>query len=201
MCLTDDPNGIGRGIETFPLPDLGAGYREQDGWPKVGIFQSTLYDLRGLTLFLDLDLVILDSLEEFFKIEPGGLRMCRDFIPSPKRRLKAFLDGRSVPGNSSVFGFWIGEQTQIYNHFIRDPQAAFRRFPNEQEFLSHYATNRGFWNSRWCRSFKRHCRYTLQPWRKPTTPSGAKIIVFHGQPKPDPLDHVEWIYNHWHNYR
>ena len=200
VCLTDDPEGLEEGIETFPLPNLGIEYGPRGGWAKLGLFQSELYDLRGSTLFLDLDLVILDSLEDFFTFQSGAVTLCYDFMPSPKDLLRAFLDRRTTMGNSSVIGFRIGEQSQVYDRFIRDPQAAFKRFPNEQEFLSHYATKVEFWDRGWCRSFRKDSRYTFQFWRKPKMPPQAKIVVFHGRYKPDPLDHVEWIYNNWHNY-
>lgn len=203
VCLTDDPRGLLGDIETFPLPyvDLPQRYRDHGGWLKLCVFQSELYDLQGPTLFLDLDVVVLESLTPFFLkgLESGTLMIIRDW---PVGFRKIFRH-RPAIGNSSVFFFHIGSLSQVYDEFITDPLLAVRRFRNEQKFLSYYARQKLFWPEEWCRSFKRHCvrSFPLSTFKEPVFPSRSKVIVFHGQPKPQTLAHVPWIAKNWHQYK
>lgn len=66
VCFTDNSEGINPKIETFPIPAL-----KEDGipdrmWKKLTVFNKELYDLKGTALFLDLDIIIRQSLDPFF---------------------------------------------------------------------------------------------------------------------------------------
>ena len=71
VCFTDDATGIRADVECQPLPQV---HFDADRigryWPKLGLMQDGLGGLTGMTLFLDLDLVIVDSLDPFFT-QPG----------------------------------------------------------------------------------------------------------------------------------
>ena len=76
VCLTDDGAGIDPAIEVKPIPMVGFDEFDQrkpwtfgHGWLKLTSFTAPLYDLTGRTLFLDLDIVIVDSLDPFFERE------------------------------------------------------------------------------------------------------------------------------------
>src|SRR5690606_8531328 len=69
VCLTDDGEGIDPRIEVKPIPAVGFDQFDQrqpwtfgHGWLKLTSFADPLYDLQGRTLFLDLDIVIVDTL-------------------------------------------------------------------------------------------------------------------------------------------
>mgnify|MGYP003446081805 CR=1 FL=1 len=104
VCFTDDTAGIDAAVETLPLPslDLRAGERDLR-WRKLAVFRAPLGDLAGQTLFLDLDLVVVDSLEPFFAL-PGAFHIIRDddlFRAKPLRRLNATRDRfKATVGNS-----------------------------------------------------------------------------------------------------
>ena len=72
ICLTDDVSGLSTEVEALPLPvtpfDEAEFDRRPGGatWRKVGLFQPGLADLTGDTLFLDLDIVITGSMDDFF---------------------------------------------------------------------------------------------------------------------------------------
>ncbi len=85
VCLTDDGTGIDAGIETHPIPQVGFAefdsrqpWSFQHGWLKLTSFASPLYDLSGPTLFLDLDIVIVDALDPFFD-HPGTFCVIREW--------------------------------------------------------------------------------------------------------------------------
>lgn len=179
VCFTDDSTGIDSGIEIFPIPpmDLDPAAPER-GWKKLTILANPLQDLKGQALFLDVDIVITGSLEPFFEY-PGEFVIIHDW-QRPHRMI----------GNSSVFRFKIGAHVDVLHRFETDRENATRGFRNEQAYLTdavRRTTPVTFWPADWCVSFKAHCipRFPLNFFRQPTLPVGARILVFHGHPKPD----------------
>lgn len=205
VCFTDDPRGLESGIERQPLPEveLPEGIPER-GWRKLGTFQRGLAGLSGPTLFLDLDVVLVDGIDAFFEY-PGEFCIIRDY-----RRFRR----ESYVGNSSVYRFEAGAWEGILEHFRAERDSIRTRFRNEQEYLSHYVHSRGklkHWPREWCRSFKRDCMWKgpLGHFLVPRIPEGARIIVFHGHPHPDEailgrsgswkraVRPTHWVAEHW----
>lgn len=208
VCLTDDAAGIDPQIEVKPIPAIGFDEFDQrkpwtfaHGWLKLTSFASPLYDLQGRTLFLDLDIVILDSLDPFFEQE-GEFIVIREWDKS---------DGT---GNTSAYIYTIGAHTDALDHLKNNFPASIADVRNEQEFITGYLSRQGklsYWPEAWCRSFKRHClRRGLMGWfAPPVIPPGARIIAFHGKPNPpDAIAGVsgkwyrrvmptQWVADHW----
>ena len=71
VCLTDDADGLDPEIEHHPIPDLGLPEEKvyHGAWPKLSVFGVRLYDLTGRCLFIDLDSVIVGSLDPFFDVD------------------------------------------------------------------------------------------------------------------------------------
>jgi len=192
ICFTDDGSGISPEVEVMPLPELGlpAGQRDQR-WRKLAVFREDLYDLKGQTLFLDLDLVVVDSLEPFFT-HPGRFLIIRDddlFRAKPLRKINPARDRflHSV-GNSSVFRFEIGQHRYILDAYVADPKGAAQRYEISQQFQSAQREAHGdlaYWPRGWCVSFKNDCvpRGLASYTRDPSVPAGTKIVVFAGAPK------------------
>jgi hypothetical protein len=171
------------------------------GWLKLTSFANPLYDLQGRTLFLDLDIVILDSLDPFFE-QKGEFIVIKEW------------DKKDGTGNTSCYLYTIGAHADALEHLKNDYPASIAPVRNEQEFITLYLARQGklsYWPEEWCRSFKRHC---LQPgimgWFKPPTiPKGARLIAFHGKPNPpDAIAGVsgkwyrrvlptQWVADHW----
>ncbi|MGA0609123.1 glycosyltransferase [Caldimonas sp. KR1-144] len=192
VCFTDDGNGISSDVEVMPLPDLGLPEGQRDlRWRKLAVFREDLFDLRGTTLFLDLDLVVVDSLEPFFS-HPGRFLIIRDddlFRSKPLRKINPARDRflHSV-GNSSVFRFEIGQHRYILDAYLADPKGAAARYEISQQFQTAQLAAHGdlsYWPRGWCVSFKNDCVPRGLPswWSDPSLPSGAKIVVFAGAPK------------------
>jgi hypothetical protein len=192
VCFTDDATGLSPDVEALPLPELGlpAGHGDRR-WQKLAVFRQPLADLTGTTLFLDLDLVIFDSLEPFFDL-PGPFFIIRDddlFRSKPLRRINPERDRflHSV-GNSSVFRFEIGAHQYILDAYLADPQAATASYEISQQFQSAQLARHDhlqYWPSDWCVSFKNACvpRGLRSYLRNPALPPGAKLVVFAGEPK------------------
>ena len=214
ICLTDDPAGLDEGIEVFPVPDMGLPPERQahGGWPKLSVFAPKLYDLEGRLLFLDVDIIITGGLDVFFEHD-AGVRLIREWP-----QLGHILRGRRrLGGNSSVFAFEIGTQTQIYEAFMADPRAAFAGFRNEQRFLVAHAREVDYWPQGLCLSFKSDLmrpvpvNFICPPRR---LPKSARVVVFHGRPLPEEVGQnywwghgfrrgfapVGWVRDYWQNY-
>lgn len=215
VCLTDDPSGIEPPAETFPIP-LGGLPDERvrnGGWLKLAVFRAGLHDLEGPVLFLDLDVLVTGALDPFFEHDPDRrLLIIRDWLPRGQRLYRR----RGRIGNSSVFRFVAGGQAQILERFEADPAAAFASFRNEQRFLSAHAEDLAWWPEAWCRSYKRHCRmpFPLSAFLRPRIPAGARVVAFHGWPKPHdlagpdtpaplpdrPARPVSWVADYWRRH-
>ena len=175
FCFTDDPLGIDASVETRPLPKVHFPPGPERGWRKLGIVDQRQTGLEGVTLFLDLDIIVLDSMDVFFE-HPGEFCIIRDW-----RR------GHRGVGNSSVFRFVPGRYENILSAFHADTAGALARFRCEQEFLTANAGQVTWWPDEWCRSFKYHCMqpFPLAFFRAPKTPAGTRLLIFHGFPKPE----------------
>jgi hypothetical protein len=218
VCFTDDGQGLRDDVEVQPLPPLGlpAGHGDTR-WQKLALFRKELGGLAGTALFLDLDLVVVDSLEPFFD-EPGRFLIIRDddlFRRKPLRKINPERDRflHSV-GNSSVFRYEIGAHEYILEAYLADPAAATAKYEISQQFQSAQLAKHGclqYWPKGWCVSFKNDCvpRHVKSYLADPAVPAGAKIVVFAGTPKmSDVLDggghrwhrrigNVDWLRQAW----
>jgi hypothetical protein len=181
VCLTDDGVGIRDEVECFPIPPLNliAG-RPERAWNKLTTFEADLHGLRGTALFIDLDVVIVGNLDEFFEY-PGKFLIIHDYA-RPWRR-------RKITGNSSVYRFELGAHPDVLAHFRQNMNAVQAEFRNEQAFLSDFMYRKGalaYWPEAWCPSFKYHGipMWPTNYWKEPFVPEGAKIMIFHGECNP-----------------
>ena len=69
ICFTDDKQGIREEVVCRDLPDLGCPRptNAPGKWPKTALWGETLFDIQGLALFIDLDVVITGNLDIFFQ--------------------------------------------------------------------------------------------------------------------------------------
>lgn len=199
VCLTDDPKGLSEGIKTFPLIEMPVPNGHQNHpWRKLMTFSPQLseeYKIRGRVLFLDLDLVITGGLNDLF-LRPGQFLIIRDWRRN--FRLRKALGICTIVGNTSVYRFEAGDQQQIWQTFIRDPQKACDSYPDEQTFVTKNAKSLQFLPQEWCVNFKRQI---LPPWflrrlRMARLPKDAKIVVFNGVPKPHEVIEGKWRGKH-----
>ncbi len=185
VCFTDDPSGIGEGVETQPLPPIDVPERHSiSPWRKLSLFTPGLGGLKGKTLFLDLDVVIVGALDPFFDFS-NKLAIIENWTQK----------GQGI-GNSSVFCFIPGRFGYVLDRYNTEIRTLFDHHRNEQIFLSRTLgrENLAFWPKTWVRSFKFHCLPggPLNHVLTPRIPRGARIIAFHGHPKPDDAINGHW---------
>ena len=178
VCLTDRTEGISPEVQCFPIPPLALpeGSPER-GWNKLSTFEPDLYGLKGNALFLDLDVVIIDNIDDFFTY-PGEFLVIHDW----KRPWR-------VTGNRSVYRFKLGSFPEILPYFRENFEEISHKFRNEQEYLSWYVDQQkklSYWPKDWCKSYKYHClqKIPLAYFKPPIKPQDAKIIIFHGEINP-----------------
>ena len=184
VCFTDDAKGLTEGILPFPIPQINIDPPAlYTGWRKLCLFQKNL-PIEGPCLFLDLDILITGSLDDFFRFEPGKIPIIRDWVTL---RRKLFPKGPPV-GNSSVFRFVANECAFVYEQFLQEKDWALSNFQPPQTYLTHcIRPQMVFWPKHWAISFKEHCRpiFPLNYLVEARQPIDARIVVFHGRPDPD----------------
>jgi hypothetical protein len=96
VCFTEDDSGIRNEVEVQPLPKLDLPNNAPErGWRKLTVFKKDFGGLSGKTLFLDLDVVIVDNIDVFFTVEDlkGNDRLR---FTMPYKRL-TYSDGNLSP--------------------------------------------------------------------------------------------------------
>lgn len=189
MCFTDDPSGLDDGIEHAPIPEMRVDPPYENlPWRKLALYAPKLADLEGTALFMDLDVVVTGSLDDFFD-PPGEYCIIHNWT-HPDR----------IVGNSSVFRFEVGALTELLDVYHEKPtQYWVDKHRIEQTYLSHQLGRERltYWPAEWCVSFKKHCLPggpfgLLNRFVPSKIPDGARVVVFHGNPNPDEALEGRW---------
>lgn len=209
VCLTDDATGVRPEVQCLPIPplaiELAPGQRD-GAWKKLTTFEADLHGLKGTALFLDLDVVVVGSLDDFFT-QPGQFLIIHDYP-------RFWRFGERIVGNSSVYRFEIGAHADVLANFRAHTDVMRAKYRNEQDYLSHFLHAQGklsYWPAAWCPSFKYHAipAWPTNHWKPPFVPKGARIVIFHGEVNPpDALEgkrnkrfaHIKpatWVAEHW----
>lgn len=174
-CFTDDPTGFNPAIRAEPLPpiDVEMPVGTKGIWPKARLWGPRLGDLTGPVLFMDLDLVVVGSLDDFFSFgDPDEVILARN-PNTPLERL----------GQTSLFRFPVGKLLPLQDAFRADPQGTAETYQFEQRFVTRNAPGGvRFWPDPWVRHFRMHCARTLPLnfFLPPKVPAGARVVIFPG---------------------
>ena len=153
-CFTDRTEGIRPEVRCEPLPplDVEMPTGTKGIWPKARLWGARLGDLTGPVLFLDLDLVVVGSLDPFF--EMGG----EDEVILARNQSTPF----EKLGQTPCFRFPVGKLLPLQEKFIADPQGTADRYRFEQRFVTREAPGGiGFWPKPWVRHFRIDCARAL----------------------------------------
>ena len=186
VCVTDDASELVPGIETVPFPgNPGMSISWPNVFMKLLVTADGFADLKGPTLFLDVDIAITGDLDCFFDYMPGKNCIIHNWVEARK---KIFKKAPAV-GNSSAFRFEAGTSNYIYEKFLAEMNRATDQnyFRTEQAFLTYAMKEVYWWPDEWVRSFKRHAMWSfpLNYLFVPTLPAKCRILAFHGKPDPD----------------
>ena len=180
VCLTDSREGIRPEVECFDLPELGCAHPVGTfgKWKKVVLWGKEVPGLTGVALFVDLDSVIVGSLDDYFTYgDPGDVILARNWAV-PLRKM----------GQTSVFRYPVGANPHILEDFRANPQGIGERFQFEQHYMTH-AVKGGikFWPEAWTKHFRLHClpEFPMRYFIAARLPKDARIVTFPGGPNPD----------------
>lgn len=194
VCMTEDPLGLDPDITVIPLP----AYNIQGWWFKLWSFSSEL-PLSGTTLFMDLDIVIINNINELFDYEPNQFCIIQDFIRSTNPTWDRF--------NSSVFRFDHGKYNYLWDNFVKDLNQV-NKYHGDQDYIYDQLNDtHAFFPKEWIVSYKWEVRNRKDLFRvgdlikfkessNPQIDPCTKVLVFHGNPKPsdvaDPIIIDNW---------
>lgn len=180
VCLTDMCFTI-EGVQAIPLPEPWSGW-----WSKICLFHPDI-GLTGLTLYFDLDTLIVGSLDRI-AAHPHGFTMAHEYY-------------RPVRFCSTAMA-WSGDHSEIWRRMKGDPEGPMREYRNrtdrrigDQAFIEDVQAERGIsidafrdlFGETSIASFKVHARDRI--------PAGAVAVAFHGKPKPP--EAAGWAQKMW----
>lgn len=176
VCLTDMQ--VNRELcNVVPLPNGNNGW-----WAKVEMFKPNLI-LSKRILYFDLDVVILKNIDDLAKLDV-------DFAALQPWNPANLSNGLLASG---VMMWRNGKFPYIYDDFMKDTALRFPR--GDQQYISSKLKEHGESYTplqnvvEGIYSYKRQCLHGL--------PHNARIVCFHGRPRPHEVLDVKWIKNYW----
>lgn len=179
-CFTDNRAGIHSDVLCEDLPDIDYEIPEtrRGIWPKSRLWGAKLGSLSGAVLFLDLDLIITGSLDDFFTFgNPEDVILARN-AAKPFERL----------GQTSVYRFPVGKLTPIQKKFAANPIQMAENYGYEQRFVTREAPGGiKFFPRKWIRHFRFQCLlpFPLNLVLPARLPAKTRIVIFPGEILPE----------------
>jgi len=178
VCLTDDPAGLHKDIETIALPP------EIRGWyGKLYMFKPDLFADGERVIYFDLDTLIVGKLDDLVAYE-GQFATLEDFY-YPNRVGPAVIAWEAGFKASRIWSRWVTEGRPEnplgdlwWLNELDGGDFAKRADKLQTLFPGAFA------------SFKRDC--------DPYPPKGTKVVCFHGLPRPhEAAETDEWVAMAW----
>lgn len=187
-CITDNDAGIRKEVAIREMPAFTMPPSAGGPWQKLLMFRRDLSGIKGKTMFLDLDIIVVGPLDRFF-----------DY--SDKFAVRHEFDKRKENepyGNTSMYVFEAGAYPELYENYLKNRDSIHKQYwTAEQEYVTRTLYQQGdleFLPNEWVISFKEHClpSWPQRWWQTPKLPSGASILAFHGRPLPDDAIAGKW---------
>lgn len=182
ICLTDEPSGIDPAIQVIPVTN----HRLPGWWQKISLFKP-LAEIQGRILYFDLDTVITGPLTDVASYD-GEFAIIKPFY-----RPFGFM--------SSVMAFESGFGQHVWTEFMKNPEA------NMQTCAPAPHLNGAWGDQRWLEMcFDRadyvqdlfpgqFVSYKADALREGRIPVDARVVLFHGEPRPHEVD--GWVRQYW----
>jgi hypothetical protein len=187
------PHMIKHCLEDWP----GVQGPKKSWWHKMQLFNPEHFS--GNLLYLDLDVVLFNSLNWVTQSNPDYFWTIRDFrhLQHPCSKM-----------NSSMMWWNVEKFSYVWHEFNRESrEQIIKRYHGDQDYLdiAIQHQNKRFWPDQHFQSWRWQCQeggydFPRRRHRAPGTPAqvnpDASVIVFHGQPKPhevnDPIVEAHW---------
>ena len=136
-------------------------------WAKISLFEPGRFS--GRVLYLDLDVTVVGQIDPVARIE------------APFAAIKDYQNPMTI--NSSVMVWDAGTADHVFSEFSPE---VMERFRGDQDWINNRMPSARRFPKEWCVSYKA----TVKPMGR--VPDGARIVVYHGLPKPWDLaeDHL-----------
>lgn len=210
-CFTDNKKNLNKNIKVEKLPNLDFELRnhKKGQWGKCRLWNLELGNLKGNVLFLDLDIIIVSNIDNFFEHgNKDSLMLGRNI---------AEWNPLIVKGQTSFFRFPVGKLSSLLEKFKNNQKFYQEKYNFEQTFVSNETDmNIDFWPIEWINHFRYQCVpiFPLNYFYTPYYRNGCKIINFcGGSVKYDdaicgkyyfdkyygPIDHILEVLKYSHN--
>lgn len=192
FCLTEDKRGLDKKIKIIDLNEKCKNAKLEGWWIKPSIFE--LKELEGQTVFLDLDVVIVSSIDFLFtNNDDSSFYYIQDFYYPHHHANGVDRINSSVMVFNNKFHFGISEY--FFNNL---DYCSSRNFDGDQDFISEYIKDNFHCkriNDEFVWSYKRGYERDFFKQIK-GIPKNGKICIFHGNPNPDQVKD-EWVKTNW----
>lgn len=160
----------------------------QGWWSKIELFK-----LVGKVLYFDLDTVILHNIDYMFELT--NRLATNEFIG-----IKSFNPTRNQK-EETIFASgimaWNGDFRFVYDNFDyhKEKIGLGKGRMRDQDYISRELRARNikikFWQDEMggIYSYKNHCKEGL--------PASARVVCFHGHPRPHEVMHLDWVKENW----
>lgn len=177
ICFTDTPEGIDSAVDIRPLPVEGL----KGWWNKLALFKDGLFPEGDRILYLDLDTVITSGLDEIIKYD-GEFAILRDFY-RPEGLQSSVM---AWTPNSSTKRIWSNFEGAGY------PE----KRGGDQEWIELCLYGDSYFHYDLWQDLYPDCFYSYKVHAQREIPKSAKMIIFHGEPRPHEV--IEgWVPHIW----
>jgi hypothetical protein len=167
-------------------------------WYKLQMFNSK--EFRGKLLYFDLDVVITGNLDWIINLDPSIFWCIRDF---------RYLWRPNWQGINSSIMYWDTLRFKgVWKHFsLQNIATISRKYAGDQDYITEVIRpqDRRFFDQNLIKSWRwqvldggmnMRTKIYNQPGTGATVDNTTKVIIFHGQPKPDSVQDP-YIQTHW----
>jgi len=198
VCLTDDETNINPNVTILPLPRGIQGW-----WCKPYMFSDDL-PLKGIILYMDLDVVVASNIDKLFTYEKDNWCIIRDFTRKMRPTWPKY--------NSSIIRFKSNQLSYLWKSFRKSQSKIQSKFHGDQDWLydsTHQDNPAKTFPDDWIQSWKWEIRQSkdlkygmprgerkLKNVEHVTPPKDCCVCVFHGDPNPDNCDDP-WVVDNW----
>ena len=191
-CLTDETNQpFTDGIKPIRIPDP-----QFDGWwNKMHLYDKRL-EIEGNILYLDLDVVVVNKLDDFFNQYQDSDFLCiRDF-GQPTTTINSSVQRYNLKHHSFIYDDYMKNKSK-YDGIHGDQNVITDMMFRHQ--MTHILPDDWTYSYKWPERGKPKKYEKYKPKEHPLK-NNAKVCVFHGHPNPDyamQYESGEWIKQYW----
>ena len=198
ICFTDNDHGLNTNIQTIPIDSSSLPVNQrgfQGWWFKLHLFENN-NGLNGRVVYIDLDTVITGNIDHILQNTQGFVTL-RDFY----RGYPPNQPPRDEVG-SGLLAWDHNEHDYFYSEFMPSAEKLMPRYPGgDQMWIQDRQQERTYWQDHFPNqivSFKAHCvPHRSRAKVSSKLPHDARIVCFHGPPRPHEVAHHDWMKQHW----